>query len=52
MDILAPVLAAHPALPVGVEVLNDELRAMPSEEAASVAGAALRRVLSPGPTPG
>ncbi len=45
MDILAPVLAVHPELPVGVEVLNDELKAMPAGEAAAVAGAALRRVL-------
>jgi sugar phosphate isomerase/epimerase len=46
MDILTPVLAAHPELPVGVEVLNDEIKAMPAGEAAAVAGAALRRVLS------
>ncbi len=52
MEILAPVLAAHPAMPVGVEVLNDELRAMPAREAAAAAGAALRRVLGPGPTSG
>jgi sugar phosphate isomerase/epimerase len=45
IDILTPVLAAHPDLHVGVEVLNDELRAMPAAEAASVAGRALRRVL-------
>jgi sugar phosphate isomerase/epimerase len=45
MDILAPVLAVHPELPVGVEVLNDEMKAMPAADAASVAGAALRRVL-------
>jgi sugar phosphate isomerase/epimerase len=47
-DILAPVLAAHPELPVGVEVLNDEIRAMPAGDAAAVAGAALRRVLGQG----
>ncbi len=52
MDILAPVLAAHPELPVGVEVLNDELKAMPAGQAASVAAAALRSVLSRGPAAG
>jgi sugar phosphate isomerase/epimerase len=47
-DILAPVLAAHPELPVGVEVLNDEIRTIPARDAAAVAGAALRRVLGQG----
>jgi sugar phosphate isomerase/epimerase len=46
IDILMPVLAVHPALPVGVEVLNDEMKAMPAAEAASVAGRELRGVLS------
>jgi sugar phosphate isomerase/epimerase len=45
MDILAPVLAAQPDLPVGVEVINDELKAMPAAEAARVAGAALAGLL-------
>jgi sugar phosphate isomerase/epimerase len=45
LDILTPVLAAHPDLPVGVEVLNDEMKAMPPAQAASVAGRALRGVL-------
>jgi sugar phosphate isomerase/epimerase len=45
IDILTPVLAAHPDLPVGVEVLNDEMKAMPAVRAASVAGRALRGVL-------
>jgi sugar phosphate isomerase/epimerase len=49
IDILTPVLAAHPDLPVGVEVLNDELRAMPAAEAAAVAGRALRGLLAAGP---
>jgi sugar phosphate isomerase/epimerase len=44
-DILAPVLAAQPDLPVGVEVINDELKAMPAADAAHVAGDALRRLL-------
>jgi sugar phosphate isomerase/epimerase len=42
---LAPVLAAHPRMPVGVEVINDELRAMSSRQAATVAGRALRGLL-------
>ena len=41
VDILRPVLAAHPALPVGIEVINDELRAMSSAQAESVARDAL-----------
>jgi len=52
MSILAPVLAAHPELPVGVEVLNDALKAMPAADAASVAAAALRRVLAQGSAAG
>jgi sugar phosphate isomerase/epimerase len=45
LAILTPVLAEHPDLPVGVEVLNDEMRAMPAARAASVAGRALRGLL-------
>ncbi len=41
VDILTPVLDAHPALPVGIEVINDEMRAMPAVQAASVAADAL-----------
>jgi hypothetical protein len=41
-----PVVAVPPDLPVGVEVLNDEMKAMRAAEAASVAGRALRGVLS------
>jgi len=44
-EILLPVLAAHPELPVGVEVINDELLAMPAAEAASTAASALRELL-------
>ena len=51
IDILAPVLAAHPDLPVGVEVLNDELRAMAPAEAAAAAGDSLRRLLGRMPSP-
>jgi sugar phosphate isomerase/epimerase len=43
--ILGPVLAAKPDLPVGIEVINDELKAMPAAEAARVASDALRRLL-------
>jgi len=44
-EIVAPVVAARPDLPIGIEVINDELKAMPAPEAARVAGAALRRLL-------
>ena len=43
--VLAPVLAANPGMPVGVEVANDELLAMTASEAASVAARALRELL-------
>jgi sugar phosphate isomerase/epimerase len=49
MEILAPVMAAQPDLPVGVEVINDELKAMPAAEAARVAGDALRQLLGLAP---
>jgi sugar phosphate isomerase/epimerase len=42
---LRPVLAAHPRMPVGVEVINDELRAMTPREAATVAHRTLRGLL-------
>ncbi len=45
VDILTPMLEARPDLAVGVEVLNDELRAMPVDEAAAEAAAALRALL-------
>ena len=51
VDILAPVMAAHPGLSVGVEVLNDELRAMPAAEAAATADGSLRRLLARIPSP-
>jgi sugar phosphate isomerase/epimerase len=44
-EILRPVLAAHPSLPVGIEVINDELRAMSAAEASAVAGDALGMLL-------
>ncbi len=46
VEILTPVLRAHPDMAVGVEVLNDELRAMPVDGAAAAAGDALRDVLA------
>jgi sugar phosphate isomerase/epimerase len=52
IDILAPVMATHPDLPVGVEVLNDHMRAMPAAEAAAAADGALRRLLARMPPPG
>jgi sugar phosphate isomerase/epimerase len=45
VDILALVLAAAPDLAVGIEVINDELKAMPTAEAARMAGNALQRLL-------
>jgi sugar phosphate isomerase/epimerase len=52
VDILAPVMAAHPGLPVGVEVLNDQLRALPAAEAAAAADGSLRKLLARIPSPG
>jgi sugar phosphate isomerase/epimerase len=43
--IVGPVVAAHRDLPVGVEVINDELLALPAAGAASTAAAALRNLL-------
>lgn len=43
-EILAPVLAVHPGLPIGIEVINDELLAMPAARATEEAAAALRRL--------
>jgi sugar phosphate isomerase/epimerase len=45
LDILAPVLDTHPTLAVGIEVLNDELRSEPAEQAAAGAGRALRSLV-------
>jgi sugar phosphate isomerase/epimerase len=45
MDVLAPVMAAHSDLPIGIEVINDELLAMPADEVASVAASTLRNLL-------
>jgi sugar phosphate isomerase/epimerase len=46
LELVRPVVAAHPDLPIGVEVINDELRALPAEHAASAAAVALRRLLA------
>jgi sugar phosphate isomerase/epimerase len=45
VEILHPVLDVHPELPVGIEVINDELRAMSAADAASVVGDAAGRLL-------
>lgn len=44
--IVAAVLAAHPQLPVGVEVLSDEMEAMSFDEAAHAAARATRGVIA------
>jgi sugar phosphate isomerase/epimerase len=46
VEILAPVVAAHPDLPVGVEVLSEELRAMSTLDAARAAERSLRELLT------
>jgi sugar phosphate isomerase/epimerase len=43
---IAPVLAAHPELPVGVEILSDEMEAMAFDAAAGTAADALRNVIA------
>jgi sugar phosphate isomerase/epimerase len=45
VEILRPVLAVHPGMAVGIEVLNDELLAAPASLAAAQAGEALRALL-------
>jgi sugar phosphate isomerase/epimerase len=49
--LVGPVVAAHADLPIGVEVINDELLALPAAAAASTAAAALRNLLDGAPTP-
>jgi sugar phosphate isomerase/epimerase len=51
LDILARVLAARPELAVGIEVLNDELRAMRADLAAATAADSLRSLLERLPAP-
>lgn len=43
---IAPILAAHPAMPVGVEILSDEMEAMDFGEAAGTAADSLRSVIA------
>jgi sugar phosphate isomerase/epimerase len=43
---VAPILAAHPGMPVGVEILSDEMEAMDFDEAAGTAATALRDVIA------
>jgi hypothetical protein len=43
---IAPVLAARPELPVGVEILSEEMEAMSFDAAARAAADALRRVIA------
>ena len=45
VDLLTRVFAAHPDLPVGIEVISDEMRALSASDAASAAAASLRRLL-------
>jgi sugar phosphate isomerase/epimerase len=45
IELLGPVIDCHPGLPVGVEVLNEELRDGPAERAAARAAEALRALL-------
>jgi len=44
-DLVARVLGAHPDVPVGIEVISDEMRALPAGEAAGVAASSLLRLL-------
>jgi sugar phosphate isomerase/epimerase len=44
--LVASVLAARPAVPVGIEVISDAMRALPAAEAARVAAASLRSLLA------
>lgn len=45
-EILGPIVAAQPQLPVGVEVANDDLLAMPAVDVAERSARAIRDVLS------
>lgn len=44
-QMIAPVLAAHPELPIGAEVISDEMEAMDFEDAARTLGRSLREVI-------
>ena len=43
---VAPILAAHPDMPVGVEILSDEMEAMDFDQAAGTAAASLHGVIA------
>jgi len=45
VDMLTPVRRAHPELPVGIEVFNGDLYAMPALDAAMAAAASLRALV-------
>lgn len=45
-EMIAPVLAAHPDLPVGLEVISDVLDARPTAEAAQALFESLRPVMA------
>ncbi len=45
-QMIAPVLAAHPELPIGAEVISDEMEAMAFENAALILARSLREVIS------
>lgn len=44
-EVVSPVLASHRSVPLGIEVISDEMRALPASAAAARAAAALRRLL-------
>jgi sugar phosphate isomerase/epimerase len=45
-DLVARVLGPHPDVPAGIEVISDEMRALPAARAAEVAAASLRALLA------
>ena len=45
-DLLARVLAVHPDVPIGIEVISDEMRGRSAGDAAAVASESLRRLLA------
>jgi sugar phosphate isomerase/epimerase len=47
VDMVDAVRRARPEVPVGIEVINDELRALPAAEAANRAVASLKPLLGP-----
>jgi sugar phosphate isomerase/epimerase len=45
-DLLSRVLTVHPELPVGIEVISDDMRGLAAGDAAAAAASSLRRLLS------